>query len=338
MKILAVLFSVCLFVALQLNWVASIRDETYVLLSAKKVFTRVAMGAVAGALLPFLLAKPVRLAQNYLARRAQLSPQLAEAARRRSNLTPLIFSVAFLGAFGVPLNNSVWIFVLIAFVLLNMLIYIRRAAPSVRNNLFASQEWLSLLFFGSGFSAIIYQVVWQRAMFASMGSHIQGITAVVSVFMLGLGLGSLLGGFLSKRFEAYIPHLFFAIEVGIGLFGIFSLAIIEHVTTALSPQDNWGIIQTAFLLLLAPTLMMGATLPLLVSYVNKTYKNVGVSVSNLYFINTLGASAACFATVLVLFSLGGKSFAVVFAAIANFVIGFLVFDFIRRQKTPSTSR
>src|ERR1700704_2786353 len=55
-------------------------------------------------------------------------------------------------------------------------------------------RWLYLLFFVSGFPALIYQIVWQRALFAIYGVNIESVTVVVSAFMLGLGLGSLAGG------------------------------------------------------------------------------------------------------------------------------------------------
>ena len=54
--------------------------------------------------------------------------------------------------------------------------------------------WISFLFFCSGFPALIYQIVWQRALFAIYGLNIESVTIVVSGFMLGLGLGSLVGG------------------------------------------------------------------------------------------------------------------------------------------------
>src|SRR6266404_2712741 len=57
--------------------------------------------------------------------------------------------------------------------------------------------FLSLLFFVSGMPALIYQVVWQRALFAIYGINSQSVAVVVTAFMLGLGVGSLVGGSLS---------------------------------------------------------------------------------------------------------------------------------------------
>ena len=50
---------------------------------------------------------------------------------------------------------------------------------------------LCVLFFLSGFPALIYQLTWQRALFRIFGVNIESVTIVVTAFMLGLGLGSL---------------------------------------------------------------------------------------------------------------------------------------------------
>ena len=55
----------------------------------------------------------------------------------------------------------------------------------------ASMGWLSFLFLVSGFAAMIYQIVWQRALFTLYGVNIESVTMIVTVFMLGLGMGSL---------------------------------------------------------------------------------------------------------------------------------------------------
>ena len=86
--------------------------------------------------------------------------------------------------------------------------------------------WLHGLFFLSGFPALLYQIVWQRALFAIYGVNIQSVTIVVSAFMLGLGAGSLLGGILSKSRCVPLLQMFGLAELGIGAFGSVSLKIL----------------------------------------------------------------------------------------------------------------
>src|SRR5579864_4680563 len=112
---------------------------------------------------------------------------------------------------------------------------------------------LCVLFFCSGFPALIYQLTWQRALFRIFGVNIESVTVVVSAFMLGLGLGSLAGGWLSERRGVPLLAVFGIAELGIGLFGIFSLGIFHYVAqfTAGAPALGTGAI--TFALLLVPT-------------------------------------------------------------------------------------
>ena len=52
--------------------------------------------------------------------------------------------------------------------------------------------WLYTVFFASGTAALVYPLVWQRVLFAIYGIDIESVTVVVTVFMLGLGIGSLM--------------------------------------------------------------------------------------------------------------------------------------------------
>lgn len=45
-----------------------------------------------------------------------------------------------------------------------------------------SMSWLYLVFFVSGFPALLYQIVWQRALFTLYGVNIESVTVVVTAF------------------------------------------------------------------------------------------------------------------------------------------------------------
>jgi predicted membrane-bound spermidine synthase len=87
---------------------------------------------------------------------------------------------------------------------------------------------------------------------------------------------------------------------------------------------------TIFALLVLPTMLMGATLPILVSHLHRHYRNLGKSVGLLYSINTVGSAIACFATADVLFVVMGEQASVWAAAICNFAVGILVMRYARR--------
>jgi spermidine synthase len=191
-----------------------------------------------------------------------------------------------------------------------------------------------LLFFLSGFPALLYQIVWQRALFTLYGVNIESVTMIVTVFMLGLGLGSLAGGWLSAC-PGVRPLLAFGlIEFSVGTFGAISLWIFHRIGsfTAGASTTTTGLI--AFLLLLLPTMLMGSTLPLLVQHFVRSTGNVGESVGLLYSVNTLGSSAACFAAAFLLMRLLGETGSVRLAACFNLFVGLAALTLQARHGTP----
>src|ERR1700733_6298337 len=174
-----------------------------------------------------------------------------------------------------------------------------------------------LLFFVSGFPALLYQIVWQRALFTIYGVNIESVTVIVTVFMLGLGLGSLAGGSLSKRANIPLLAVFAAIELGIAVFGTFSIKIFHAVASFTAGASALGTGLVAFAVLLLPTMLMGSTLPLLVAYLVRRNRNVGESVGALYCVNAFGSALACFAAAYFLMRAFGESGCVRIAAAIN---------------------
>lgn len=151
------------------------------------------------------------------------------------------------------------------------------------------------VFILSGVSALIYQMVWQRALLTIYGSNVESVAMVVAGFLAGLGIGSLLGGWISKSARAPLVLLFGLAELGVGAYGLVSLELFDAVRAATSAQAHGlttGVL--AFLLIFLPTLLMGATLPMLVAQQVRDTAHVGESVSRLYFVNTLGAALGAY--------------------------------------------
>ncbi len=183
---------------------------------------------------------------------------------------------------------------------------------------------ISNLFCLSGIAALIYQVCWQRLLFTAFGVDMESITIIVSAFMLGLGMGALLGGVLADRYNEKILRFFAAFEMAIGTFGLCSPLFIERVADRFVLADPVVMAAAIYCLLLLPTVLMGATLPMLVVYANKKLHNVGVSVGGLYFVNTLGASFGSFLVGFVLFNFLSLNTTIYAAAMMNFIVALLV--------------
>ncbi|MSQ81579.1 MAG: hypothetical protein EXR77_01510 [Myxococcales bacterium] len=195
------------------------------------------------------------------------------------------------------------------------------------------------LFLISGAAALLYQVVWQRSLFALYGVNVEAVTIVVAAFMLGLGLGSFAGGKLSKVPDAPLPLWFGLIEIGIGVFGLISLQLFHWVGDLTAGAEGLATFGLSFSLVVVPTLLMGSTLPMLVAYAVQSSHNVGKSVGMLYFINTLGSALASIAAAVLLLGELGQSGTVVLAAIGNLFVGGLVLAwwFIGHRKGPAAA-
>lgn len=181
-------------------------------------------------------------------------------------------------------------------------------------------RWISIVFFLSGFAALLYQVVWQRSLYALYGVNIESVTVVVTAFMLGLGLGSLAGGALSADERRPRLLLFALVELTLSAFGALSLPLFRAVGTLTLHMSFAGTALATFLLLLLPTMLMGGTLPLLVAHLVRSSGNVGTSVGTLYSVNTLGSACASFASVLLLLGLLGQQRCTLLAAALNLTV------------------
>lgn len=165
---------------------------------------------------------------------------------------------------------------------------------------FQSQLFLLVLalFFASGFSSLIYQVVWTRHLVLIFGSTTFATATVLAVFMGGLALGSFLAGRVADRIAK--PFLWYGILEGIiGLWALLVPVLLDiavssyRVIWELTHFDFFSFsllrLGLAAMILLVPTTLMGATLPLLSKYVTDSLSTVGNRIGTIYAINTLGA-------------------------------------------------
>lgn len=184
---------------------------------------------------------------------------------------------------------------------------------------------LAAIFFISGFSALVYQVSWQRLLFTGFGVDLTSITLIISVFMMGLGIGAFFGGRIADKFSSKIILIFCLVELFIGMFGLVSYYLILGFYSVLIQASLPVLSVFTFLLLLLPTFLMGLTLPLLTGYFNQFIDNIGQSIGTLYFYNTLGAAIGALATGFILFNYLTLSQTIQLAAVFNIAIAGLIF-------------
>ena len=193
--------------------------------------------------------------------------------------------------------------------------------------------FLSLVFFLSGLSSLIYQVVWQRLLTLYYGVGPVSTTLIVGVYMLGLGIGALAGGKIAEQGKNTLK-LYFIIELLIAFFGLFSLTFISWLgsKTAGSPYPLTAVLLFAFLSV--PTILMGMTLPILTKIFNNITHKFLESVGFLYFINTLGAAAGCLVASYGLITFYGFDVAVYCAAGINILLAVAIYTLLCGQANP----
>ena len=174
-----------------------------------------------------------------------------------------------------------------------------------------------LLFICSGFSGLVYQVVWVRAFGNVFGNTIHSASLVIAVFMLGLGAGSYVVGAWADRRYADRPNsllpVFGAFELAIGLLALALSALLPRlgdlsvlISSYVVGREGWYELSTSSHLaraalaagLLTPiTLLMGGTLTLLIRHLIRSDLHVGGwRIALLYGANTAGAAVGAFLT------------------------------------------
>jgi spermidine synthase len=150
------------------------------------------------------------------------------------------------------------------------------------------------LFFVSGFSAMIYQVVWQRMLGIFGGSDIRSVTIVTAAYLLGLGVGSFVGSGFADRLSSRRSVFAYALcNLGIAAFGVFSYFLYYEILfqrLQVLAESPVVMLVTVFISLLWPTTLMGLTLPFISRAVATKLTGVASTISVLYAINTLGAA------------------------------------------------
>lgn len=200
---------------------------------------------------------------------------------------------------------------------------------------------VAVLFFFSGFSGLIYQVLWMRKFKLVLGSSIFSVSIVVASFMIGLLLGSwIVGKGISLNRIRNELKIYGLLEFFIGLYSLLFLSVITHAAPVYGFIYQLGedffflklflnaVVTMAVLVL--PTIAMGATLPLLVNYYSKQLVNFSSVVSLLYAINTLGGAFAALISGFYLIKILGVNNSILLATGINMAVGAWAFFLSKR--------
>jgi spermidine synthase len=195
--------------------------------------------------------------------------------------------------------------------------------------------------FVSGATALVYEVVWLRMLGLVFGHTVHAITTILAVFMGGLGLGSYLFG----RRAAGLPdpvRTYGYLEIGIGvycaltpvLFWLVSHLYLGLHATLTASYTAFTLVQFVLVsvVLLVPTALMGATLPVLVQGLVRNDAEIPRTVGTLYAVNTFGAVVGVALAGYVLLPEWGNRAVLWTAAAANVAIGLAAIAYGSRQR------
>jgi spermidine synthase len=187
-----------------------------------------------------------------------------------------------------------------------------------------------LLFFCSGATGLVYEVIWSKYLALLFGSTIQAQTVVLAVFMGGLALGNKLFGRRADRARQPLA-IYGVIEIAIGLYAfLFSFiykaadGIFAAVGSQLLDHTGWLLLLKGALsvaLLLGPTILMGGTLPLLAAWLQKHTPDAGRRSARFYSTNSLGAVCGAGLAGFFLVPRLGMPMTMGIAALVNVLIG-----------------
>jgi spermidine synthase/MFS family permease len=152
---------------------------------------------------------------------------------------------------------------------------------------------LFIIFFLSGFTALLYQVVWQRMLGLFSGSDVRSVTIVVASYLFGLGVGGWLGGWISDRLSSrQAVQVYGCCNFGIAVFAVgsrflfYDLLFLRGKFLAQFPAVVLAIV---FFSLLIPTTLMGVSLPLVSKATSRYAERAAARIGILYGLNTLGS-------------------------------------------------
>lgn len=202
------------------------------------------------------------------------------------------------------------------------------------------------LFFISGALALVYQVVWSRVMTHVFGSTALAVGTVIAAFMAGMAVGSWWFGRLADRSRNGL-RLYAVIEIGIAAAALLVHVALNLLDSAYPVVYQWvsgsalltGLVRflLAFVLVMTPTVLMGATLPVLTRLLAIRRGEAGRSLSTLYAVNTFGAVAGVLLTGFFLIGRFGIHVPVYLAAAGNLAVGLVALALASRLSVGARS-
>ena len=197
--------------------------------------------------------------------------------------------------------------------------------------------YLLCALFLSGANGLVMEIVFRRQLLLSLGVTHYSVGTVLTVFMAGLALGSILFGRIADK-TAYPIRIYGILEIGVGLAGLMLIVFLPYLDPiykqfhqTLANEGSPGILLKSVLagtVLLAPTVFMGGTLPVAAKAFVSEGKISGAPLGLLYGVNTLGGVAGVLGSTFWLLGTAGANMTLALVSLSNIVIGVFCFTLL----------
>ena len=198
---------------------------------------------------------------------------------------------------------------------------------------------IACMAFVSGFCIMTIEMLGARILSPYFGGSLSVWGSIITIFMLALALGYLLGGRLSTRTPSGLTYALFFIGAA-----LFSLPIILFADSVMRPiminieDPRYGSLLASIFLFFIPTSVLGMISPYSVRLMVDREEHSGQMAGLLYFISTLGSALGTLGTSFY-FVLWYEVNQILWGALVSLVIaGLVVLFFEKIMKTSATVR
>ena len=224
-----------------------------------------------------------------------------------------------------------------------------RSAGSTSTNSYSANTFklVAACFFLSGATGLIYEVLWARMLGLVFGATTLAVSTVLAAFMGGLAIGSALAGRRGAAVKRPV-RAYGLIEIGIALYALavpFLFSFVDNLYAIIWQSFHPGFFAFSLwrfllscLMLLVPTALMGATLPLLSAALLRSNGSRSTSITRLYTRNLAGAICGSIVAGFLLLPTFGVRVTIYIAALINILIGIVSIVADRRIEIQSSIR
>lgn len=195
----------------------------------------------------------------------------------------------------------------------------------------ATAHWSAALLFGSGAASLVYQLLWIKQLSLVVGVEVYAVTIAVSAFFAGLAIGGAWWGRTADGLSHPL-RLYAWLEVAVGVLGVGATLLLPHSAELFAQWEQrvgWLAWLLPFVLVGAPAVAMGGTLPVLVRA--SASDSVAGTGGRLYAANTAGAITGVLAAPFVLLPALGVQGTALAAAAVNAIAAAVAWMLDRRH-------